>query len=157
MKKERNLMIFLLCLLIIYSVFFACFSSFRDAWLIAALLFLSGYLFAKTYFFRSDSSLFLAVFLFLLSILMDKSVNISFSAIQIFSLILCFAGISFFVDYCVFGNIFCFLAFFVNFLVSVPILLYAFYCINLFFLVLSLCGEIVLFFIILLLRKYGKI
>ena len=157
MKKERNLMIVLLLLAILYFGCFAVFSAFRTDWLCFALAFLSVYLFVKTYFFRSDSSLFLATFLLFLSMFLQKNISSVFSVTQIIALIILFVSISFLVDYCVFSNVFCFLAFFVNFLISIPNLLYAFHCINLFFLILSLCGENVLFIIILLLRKYGKI
>lgn len=157
MKKERNLLIVLLLLAVLYFVCLAVFSAFRIEWLCFALAFLSVYLFIKTYFFRSDSSLFLALFLLFLSVLLEKNIVSIFSATQIIALIVFVVSIAFFVDYCVFGNVFCFLAFFVNFLISIPNLLYAFHCINLFFLILFLCGENVLFIIILLLRKYGKI
>lgn len=157
MKKERNLLIVLLLLALAYFVCFLAFSGFKTDWLSFLIAFLSIYLFIKAYFFRSDSSLFLAVFLFFLSVILEKNVSSIFSVAQSVSLIIFFASIAFLIDYCVFDNVFCFLSFFVIFLISIPNLLYAFHCINLFFLILFLCGVNALFIIMLLLRKYGKI
>ena len=157
MKKERNLLVILLLLFIVYIVCFFVADYFKANWLFFALAFLSVYMLAKTYFFRSDSSLFMATLLFFLSFILTKEISSFFSTTQVLSIILAFVSIAFFVDFCVFGNIFCFLSFFVIFLISIPNLLYAFHCINLFFLILFLCGENVLFFVILMLRKYGKI
>ena len=157
MKKERNLLIVLLLLAVAYFVCFLVFSVFKTDWLSFLIAFLSIYLFIKAYFFRSDSSLFLAVFLLFLSVMLERNISSVFSVMQIVVLIVFLMSIAFFIDYCVFGNAFCLLAFFVIFLVTIPNLLYAFHCINLFFLILFLCGENALLVIMLLLRKYGKI
>lgn len=157
MKKERNLVI-LLCFLILVEIILLIFLPItRENWLSMSLIIVSIYLFFKTYFFRSDSSLFLALFCLHLSVLLNTNFAFSISLNQLFSLIAMSISSSFLLCYLIFHNIFCFSSFLVNFLTTLPMLLYFFNCINLIILILSLSGEIVLLFAILTLKKYGKI
>lgn len=157
MKKERNLLI-LLCFLIVTEILFLSFLPVvRKNWFALSFLTISIYLFFKSYFFRSDSSLFLAVFCLQLSALLSTDIAFSISLNQLFSLVAMSISLSFLICYFVFHNIFCLISFLTNFLLTLPILLFFFNCINLIILISSFIGEIVLLLATLVLRKYGKI
>ena len=157
MKKERNLLILLIILLIAYFVMLFFVPTFRDEWLSFALYFLSFYMFIKAYFFRSDSSLFFALVFLQSSVLMIEFIKINYSMFQLSSIFNLIISISFFIDYLVFKSKFLFYSFLTNFFISLPIFLYAFNCINLFFLISLLCGVLLFFGATILKWKYEKI
>ncbi len=157
MKKERNLLIVFGILAFFYAWILIFVSEIRQNWLSLALFFMSVYMALKTYFFRSDSSLFLTVFLICLAFLLSVEVVSSFSTFQIGALIAISVSISFLIDYIIFRNVFCFWTFFVNFMTNLPILLYTFNCINLLLMILFLSGEILLLAAAFVMKKYGKI
>lgn len=157
MKKERNLLILITVLLIAYFVMLFFVPWFGDEWLASALYFLSVYMFIKAYYFRSDSSLFFALVFLQSSVLMLESVKSNFSLFQLSTIFNLLITIAFFVDYLVFRSKFLFYSFLTNFFTSLPIFLYAFNCISLVFLILLLCGVLLLFLATILKWKYEKI
>ena len=157
MKKERNLLILMIVLLIAYFVMLFFVPWFKNEWFSFALYFLSFYMFIKSLFFRSDSSLFFALIFLQSSILMIETIKNSFNMFQLSTIFNLFITIAFFVDYLVFKSKFLFYSFLTNFFTSLPILLYAFNCISLVFLILLLCGVLLLFLATILKWKYEKI
>ena len=157
MKKERNLLILMIVLLIAYFVMLFFVPWFRDEWLSFGLYFLSSYMFIKAYFFRSDSSLFFALVFLQSSVLMIEFVRINYSLFQLSSIFNMIVSISFCVDHLMFKSKFLFYSFLTNFFTSLPIFLYAFNCISLVFLILLLCGVLLLFVATILKWKYEKI
>ena len=157
MKKERNLLIVFFCLLFLYAIILIFFAVTRENWLSLALLLISIYLFVKTYFFRSDSSLFIAVLCVFLSITFNAMVIKSLSLNELSAFISMAVTYDFLLDYAIFGNKFCFWAFIANILTNLPIFLYTFHCINVILMILLLSGDLILLGAILLRKKYGKI
>ena len=157
MKKELFLMIYFLILTVTYFCMLFFFESIRQNWFSYALLFLSLYMFLKAYFFRSDSSLFGAVLAFLAMILFHNDFSLwqnNFQFGTTFSIAISFA---FFVDFLFFQSKFTFYSFLPNFLLSFPIFLYAFNCINLVLMISLLCGAVLVVILLILANKYGKI
>ncbi len=150
-------MIVFFVLAIYYVLFLIFVGSIRENWLSLALLFLAVYMSFKTYFFRSDSSLFMALFLLFLSFFLNVNIIYNFTTFQIVAILLTAISVIFLIDYIIFGNVFCFWTFFVNFVINLPFLLYSFNCINLLLMLLFLSGEILLFFTTLMVKKYGKV
>ena len=150
-------MIIMIVLLIAYLVMLFFVPWFRDEWTSFALYFLSSYMFIKAYFFRSDSSLFFAFVFLQSSVLMIEFIKINFSMFQLSSIVNLIITMSFFIDYLVFKSKFLFYSFLTNFFISLPIFLYAFNCINLVYLILLLCGVLLLFLVTILKWKYEKI
>lgn len=157
MKKERNLLILLFGLFVIYALDLIFFDFVKQNWFIFAIGFISIYLMIKSYFFRSDSSLFLVFFSVMLIIILILNNVYGFSNMQLGSIISVAYSVAFLFVYLIFYNMFCFWTFFVNFMLNLPTLLFSFNCINLVLMILFLSGELVLFGIVLLLKKYGKI
>ena len=157
MKKERNLLIILTVLFAIYVVLFGFLDGFRKNWFSFFLYFVSVYMLIKAYFFRSDSSLFFSVLFMLSSVALTNNNLQTYSMFQISSVLNIIVSISFFVDFLFFQSKFTFYSFLTNFLLSLPVFLYAFSCINLILMILFLCGAIAILFFVLLLNRYEKI
>lgn len=155
MKKERNLLIIFFSLAIFYLISLVFFEVLRKDWLSLNLLLIAAYLFVKTYFFRSDSSLFLAFLSLFASIILNTNIVWNFSTFQAGSLVSVAVCASFLLDWIIFHNSFCFWTFYTNFFTNLPIFLYAFNCINLTLMVLFLCGAVGLILSTLLIKKYG--
>ena len=157
MKKERNLLIILLVLILTFASLMIFSPESRANWLSFGLLFLSVYLFIKAYFFRSDSSLFFAVLLVLSSVIFSKEITNNASLFQISSYFSLANTIAFFVDWIFFGKKILFWTFLLNFFVSFPIFLFATNCINLFLMTLFLCISALVSVLIYVGKKNGKI
>lgn len=155
MKKERNLLIIFFSLVLIYALIMLLVVDIRQNWLSLSLFFISVYLFIKSYFFRSDSSLFLALLSLFCSVILNVNFVASFSTFQLGSLVSIALCAAFLLDWIIFHNSFCFWTFYVNIFTNLPVFLYAFDCINLLLMILSLCGAVVLVLSTLLIKKYG--
>ena len=159
LKKERTLLICFAVIAVAYFVvpFFLPKKFFFENWFFLALFALSLFMFCKAYIFRSDSSLFLASLLLQNSIVGVASQNFSFLPFQILSLVVLSFSISHLAVFLFFGNFQHFFAFIAFFLLFLPMLLFAFDCINLLLMLSSICGEILLILMAILLKRYGKI
>lgn len=155
MKKERNLQILFCILFLIYmtlAIFMPVF--FKEYWFFCALFFLSIYLLAKAYSFRSDSSLFLGTVLMCFFAILCITIKHSYNFITVFSYIILSLAIGNLANFTFFHKIFNFYLFIFLILLFLPLILFAFYCINLGLMLLSICGVIVLFAIIPLVNRY---
>ena len=157
MKKERNLLILLTILILTYSALLIFSPEFRANLLSFGFLFLSAFLMIKSYFFRSDSSLFLAVLLFQSSVIFSKEITYISTFFQISSYFSLAVSISFFVDWLFFNKKILFWTFLLNFFISFPIFLFATHCINLILMILFLCLAMIISILLFIGRKYGKI
>ena len=157
MKKERNLLIILFILILTFALVMIFSPESRANWLSFGLFFLSVYLFFKAYFFRSDSSLFLAVLLIQSSVIFSKEITNISSLFQISSYFSLANAFAFFVDWIFFGKKILLWTFLLNFFVNFPIFLFATNCINLFLMILFLCISTLLSVLIYVGRKNGKI
>ena len=128
MKKERNLLIIFVIFLIAYLFMLFFVQKFMDNWFSFFLLFMSAFMLIKSYFFRSDSSLFFSVLFWQISIIFFNELYKSLSTFQIGSLITTMVALAFFVDFLVFKSKFTFYSFLTNFSTSLPVLLYSFNC-----------------------------
>ncbi len=144
MKKERNLLITNIIFAMIYAILTLILPWFRDNWFSMVLYFVSMFMFIKSYFFRSDSSLFFAVLFFQISFLFMNKTNKFFTLFQLGSVINTMVALAFLVDFLVFNSKFTFYSFLTNFSVSLPILFYSFNCINLILMILFVCGALLL-------------
>ena len=157
MKKERNLLITLIILFAIYVGLFSFVAGFRQNWFAFFLYFVSVYMLIKAYFFRSDSSLFFSVLALLSSLVFTSNSLQTYSLFQLSSILNMLVAMSFFVDFLFFQSKFTFYSFLTNFLLSFPVFLFAFSCINLILMILFLCGALAILFFVLLLSRYEKI
>lgn len=159
LKRERNLLVCLVTLLIAYFVvlFFLEKTFRRQNWFFVALLFESAYLFTKAYFFKSDSSLYLGSFLFFLSVFGLASSNFQNSVVLLISYLLLSLALSHFMVYCFFKKHAHFFAFIFIFLLFLPMFLYSFNCINLPLMILSICGVFLFATLAGVFVIYGKI
>ena len=156
MKKERNL---LSCFLIIFVAYFVMlfFNEFLSQnWFSFGLLFLAVFMTVKSYLFRSDSSLFLAVFLMYCFIIFSGLFE-EFSFFEVATFLSLASSLSLFLTFTIFGNKFCFWTSLTSFLLTFPIFLYITHCINLLLMILFLCGAIILAILLICLKRYGKI
>ena len=144
MKKERNLLITLIIFAVAYVFLIVFLQWFRDNWFAMVLYFISIYLFIKSYFFRSDSSLFFASLFFQVSFLFMNKTNESLSLFHLGSVINTMVSLAFFVAFLVFHSKFTLYSFLTNFSSSLPVLFYSFNCINLILMILFVCGALLL-------------
>ena len=159
LKRERNLSICFITLLIAYFVvlFFLNDATRKDNWFYIALLFESAYMFIKSYLFKSDSSLYFAVVIFALSLFGFFTKTYFDSTpflISIFILSFCFAHFFVFATFKKYAHFYTSIFLFLLFL---PIFLYSFNCINLILMVSSICGVFLLIFLAGIFVIYGKI
>ena len=158
LKRERNLIICLLTLLIAYFVMlFFLDKTYREQnWFYIALLFESAYLFTKAYFFKSDSSLYLATLVFFFAIF-----GLFAPARQNVSVLIAYLLISFafahFSVFCFFKKYAHLFAFILLFLLFLPMFLYSFNCINLILMVSSICGVFLFAIMAGIFVIYGKV
>lgn len=144
MKKERNLLVTIIILLVAYIVMLFFLPGFRDDWFSFVLYFMSIYMFLKAYFFRSDSSLFFAVLFFQSTFLFLGGAKDGLSIFQLGSIINAMIASAFFICFLFFHSKFTLYSFLTNFSLSLPVLLYSFNCINLILMILFLCGALLL-------------
>lgn len=156
MKKERDLLFCLVFLVVAYFVLLFLGGQTKN-WFSVALFFLSVYMSIKSYFFKSDSSLFFAVLLLQLSIVYCANLNYILPFLCFVSIFGFCVTFAFFVNFLVFGKKTVFWLFLLNFLLNLPIFLYSIYCINLLLMLLFLCGVLMLAMALVSAKKYGKI
>lgn len=137
----------------IVALFFMMQVNLFNNWFYVGLSFIGIYLFIKTYFFRSDSSLFLGTIIFLLSVLGGVSNIFNFSAIFIIAHCILIVGLGFLSIFTIFHNKSNFGAFIFFLLLYLPLILFSFYCINLVTMILLLCLDILIFLVLMLVRK----
>ena len=159
LKREKHLLILLLALLIAYFVmlFFLDKTFVKQNWFYIALLFESIYLFAKSYFFKSDSSLYLGTLLFLLGIFGFILPNVYYSNTFLLSYLIFSFSISHFFVFCFFKKYAHFYTFIFLFLLFLPMFLYSFNCINLLLMISSICGVVLLTILTGVFVIYGKV
>ena len=156
MKKERNLLFCLVFLIVAYFVLLFLDGQAKN-WFSIALFFLSVYMAIKSYFFKSDSSLFFAVLLLQLSIVYYANLNSILPFLCFASIFGFCVAVAFLVNFLVFGKKTVFWLSLLNFLVNLPFFLYSIYCINLLLMLLFLCGVLMLAILLVSTKKYGKI
>ena len=157
MKKERNLLIILGVLTLLFVIMFFFVSTFKNNWFAMAFLFLAIYMFCKAYFFRSDSSIFFGSIFFQNFFLFFDEIYKGLTTFQLGTVFALIISISFLVCHLIFNSKFTLILFLTNFLLTFPIFLFAFNCINLILMVSFLCGVLILFVSIILLGKNEKI
>lgn len=155
-KKELFLLIFLSALLTMYAgiLLFLSINKIFNYWFITGLFLISVYLFAKSVVFRSDSSLYLATLCLCFCVFSVVANYIYFNALLIIAFVFLSFALSHLVLYLVFNKISNFFIFIFNFLLFLPLILYAFYCINLLIMILFICGDIVTFGALYVSEKY---
>ena len=152
-------MIVLAALLVLFSiaVLMLSFNNLLKFWFELGLLTLSLYLFVKSYIFRSDSSLYLGSVCFFISLLIFASKIVNMSTLTIFAFaVFCFA-LSHLLLFLIFNKIINFFTFIFLFLLFLPLILYSFYCINFALMLLLLCGDMIVFFVLYIRDKYERI
>lgn len=142
----------LLATYIVALFFMVQFNMFKY-WFYLGLSFIGIYLFIKAFFFRSDSSLFLGTIIFLLSVLGGVSNIFNFSAIFIIAHCILIVDLGFLSIFTIFHNKSNFGAFIFFLLLYLPLILFSFYCINLVTMILLLCLDILIFLVLMLVRK----
>ena len=127
LKREKNLLILLITLLIAYCcMLFFLNSTFRkENWFYIALLFESAYMFTKAYYFKSDSSLYLAMFLLLVGLFGVFVLNRQFNITNLAIILTISFAFSHLLVFCFFKKSFHFYTFIFLFLLFLPIFLYS--------------------------------
>lgn len=156
-KKERNLSICFFALATIYVASVCFLPTAKMCWFEFGLFVLGIYMCIKAYVFRSDSATFMAFLLVFCSLVFCKLFGSNFDLSQTFSLIGLGVSLAFFVSYLFFEKSTLLFLFFVNILLNLPFFLYAFHCINLLLMISLLCGALATSFLVLSMKKNGKI
>lgn len=155
-KKELFLLIFLLSLIVLYSLamFLLASNNILNYWFVVGLFLISIYVLSKSIVFRSDSSLYLSILCFMISIFGTLANIYYFNLFTLISFLLLSFSISHLLLFLFFHKISNFWTFVFFFLLFLPVILYSFYCINLLIMLLFICGDIVTFTALFIIGRY---
>lgn len=159
MKKDKKILISFVSIIFAYALCLLLFtlflpnSLFVKLWFTNFLIFLSIFLFIKSWFYIADSTMFLAMEFLLIGISNYLVYFLFLSESLRYSLFLLATSISFLAVFVKFKNLFYLSASLCAFLLSIPLFLWAFSCINLLTLILLSCLILALEIVFLIVKK----